>query len=121
MTNIDQKSSFSPFRSAAAKSKYLSFYKMRAMKWSVSFEEKMFHTSFGETYVRICGPKGAQPLVLMHGGGDNSSSWAPNIEPLAQNYRIYAVDAINYIQFFQRLNHAPAISCLDSLRHFSPL
>ncbi|MFA4835321.1 MAG: alpha/beta fold hydrolase [Dehalococcoidia bacterium] len=38
------------------------------------------------------------PLVLVNGGGAASAEndWAPNIEPLAEHYRIYAPDMVGY-------------------------
>ena len=86
---------FFPFKSQKTKTEYYDFHNSRALKWNVSYEEKMYHTSFGQTYVRTCGFVDGEPLVLMHGGGDNSSSWAPNIEALSNNYHVYAIDAIN--------------------------
>ena len=65
------------------------------MQWPIEFEEKMYATSFGKTYARICGPINGEPILLMHGTGDNSTSWAPNIEALSKDYRVYAVDRIN--------------------------
>jgi pimeloyl-ACP methyl ester carboxylesterase len=51
-------------------------------------------TSYGQTFVRMSGPTGAPPLVLLHGGGGNSLQWIPNIEALSKSYRVYAVDNI---------------------------
>ena len=44
--------------------------------------------------MRISGPSGAPPLVLLHGIGANSLQWLPNIEALSEHYRTYAVDNI---------------------------
>jgi pimeloyl-ACP methyl ester carboxylesterase len=51
-------------------------------------------TSYGTTFVRIGGPPGAQPLVLLPGNGANSLCWMFNIEALSACYRTFAVDNI---------------------------
>jgi pimeloyl-ACP methyl ester carboxylesterase len=84
-----------PFRSERAKSEYMDFLNARSMRWPIEYEERTVRTSFGDAYLRACGPAKGPPLLLMHGGGDNSSSWAPNIEALSRRHRCYAVDLIN--------------------------
>jgi len=49
-------------------------------------------TSYGQTFVRISGCDGADPLVLLHGAGSTSLMWVPNIEALSEHYKTYAVD-----------------------------
>jgi pimeloyl-ACP methyl ester carboxylesterase len=86
--------SYHPFRSATAKAQYLKLYDMRAKKWPVESETRFVDTSYGQTFVRMSGPAGALPLVLLHGGGGNSLQWIPNIEALSKSYKVYAVDNI---------------------------
>ncbi len=86
--------SYHPFRSATAKAQYLKLYDMRAKKWPVESETRFVDTSYGQTFIRMSGPAGAQPLVLLHGGGGNSLQWIPNIEALSKSYKVYAVDNI---------------------------
>lgn len=83
-----------PFRSQAAKEQYLKFYEMRAKKWPVESQTRFVDTFYGQTFVRICGPVGAPPLVLLHGAGGDSLQWIPNIEALSESFRVYAVDNI---------------------------
>jgi pimeloyl-ACP methyl ester carboxylesterase len=83
-----------PFRSAEAKEKYLKLYDLRAEKWPVVSESRMVDTSYGRTFVRLSGPAGARPLVLLHGVSGNSLQWLPNIEALSGSFRTYAVDNI---------------------------
>ena len=85
---------YHPFRSDEAKEQYLKVYDMRAKKWPVPSESRMADTSYGQTYVRISGPSGAPPLVLLHGGSGNSLQWMPNIKSLSEFYKTYAVDNI---------------------------
>ncbi len=86
---------YHPFRSAAAKMKYLKLYDQRARKWPVDSYTRLVETTHGVTFVRVSGPIDARPLVLLHGIGGNSLQWLPNIEAFARNYRVYAVDSIN--------------------------
>ena len=51
-------------------------------------------TRFGSTHVNGCGPKGGQPLVLLHGAGLSSIAWYANIAGLSADHRVYAVDVI---------------------------
>ena len=87
-------SEFHPFRSEKLKEQYLDLYETRAKEWPVASETKTVETSFGKTFVRISGPVGAPPLVLLPGGGSNSLLWIPNIEALSKDFRTYALDNI---------------------------
>ena len=58
--------SYHPFRSAPAKAQYLKLYDMRAKKWPVESETRFVHTAYGQTFIRMSGPAGAPPLVLLH-------------------------------------------------------
>jgi pimeloyl-ACP methyl ester carboxylesterase len=83
-----------PFRSAKAKEQYLKQYDARAEKWPVTSETLTVHTSYGQTFVRISGPVGAPPLVLLHGAGGSSLHWSFNVEMLSERFRVYVVDNI---------------------------
>ncbi|MFF2774151.1 alpha/beta fold hydrolase [Streptomyces sp. NPDC058052] len=41
---------------------------------------------------RVAGPAGAPPVVLVHGRGESSLTWAGIVEELAADHRVYAVD-----------------------------
>lgn len=85
---------YHPFKSFEAKEKYLKMYDTRTKEWPIPSEVRIADTSFGETLVRISGPKNAKPLVLLHGVGSNSLAWIPNIGILSKHYKTYAVDGI---------------------------
>ena len=87
-------SEYHPFKSAQLREKFLKAYDQTAEKWPVPSETKMVDTSYGKTFVRICGPTVGKPLVLLHGTGVNSSMWISTIEPLAAHFRVYAIDDI---------------------------
>jgi pimeloyl-ACP methyl ester carboxylesterase len=87
-------SEYHPFKSAELKDKFLKDYAQRAENWPVPSETKMVDTSYGKTFVRICGPTGGKPLVLLHGLGVNSLMWALNVEHISAHFRVYAIDDI---------------------------
>jgi pimeloyl-ACP methyl ester carboxylesterase len=77
-----------------ARAEYLTYYDAMAQEWPVASESLVVETEYGQTYVRISGPAGGLPLVLLPGMGSNSLMWIPNIEALSEHYRTYAVDTI---------------------------
>lgn len=84
-----------PYRSEAARDSYIAYYDALALKrWPVASEEQTVPTSYGQTFVRITGPAGAAPLVLLPGAVATSLMWAPNIRDLSESCRTYAVDQI---------------------------
>jgi pimeloyl-ACP methyl ester carboxylesterase len=85
-------STYYPYRSAEAKERYLSLYELIAKEWPIASESRMVSTTYGETFVRVSGPDGAQPLVLLPGVTATSLLWATNIEGLSRQYRTYALD-----------------------------
>lgn len=92
---MDMTPTYFPYRSAKARDSYFTFYDALAAKeWPVVSEERMVRTSYGETFVRVTGPDGAPPLVLLPGAVSTSLMWAPNIKALSEACRTYAVDQI---------------------------
>ncbi len=91
---LNKMAAYHPFRSTTAKEQYLKLYDMRAKKWPVGSQTRLTDTSYGQTFVRMSGPVGAPPLVLLHGAGGDSLQWIPNIVALSRSYRVYAVDNI---------------------------
>ena len=83
-----------PFKSAAAKVRYLAYYDERAQQWPVDSEASLVETSFGKTFVRVSGPLLAPPLILLPSTSSSSLIWLPNIQALSQQYRVYAIDNI---------------------------
>lgn len=85
---------YHPFKSPSARDKYLKAYDDTEKFWPVPSESKMVNTSYGRTLVRISGPEGAPPLVLLHGMGCSSLMWLPQIKELSKDYRAFAIDDI---------------------------
>lgn len=63
----------------------------------VDAETIMVETSFGQTFVRVGGPKKAPPLVLIPGDAETSLAWSFTIQALSTDYRTYAFDHVNDI------------------------
>jgi pimeloyl-ACP methyl ester carboxylesterase len=51
-------------------------------------------SEFGVTRVHACGPTGAPPVVLLHGGGATSTAWSAVATALGRTHRMYAPDLI---------------------------
>lgn len=71
---------------------YLLAYDKALMLWEVPYEEKDIKTSYGNAHVIISGPEDGEPLVLLHGMNATSTMWYPNIKPLSEKHRVYAID-----------------------------
>ncbi|WP_416978689.1 alpha/beta fold hydrolase [Streptomyces sp. T028] len=64
-------------------------------KWPADREAVTVPTPFGGTYVNVCGPRDAPPLLLLPGGGGaTSASWFAQAADLARVRRVYAVDLV---------------------------
>jgi pimeloyl-ACP methyl ester carboxylesterase len=92
--NQEDQHDFHPFKSQKGKETFLTYYDEKAKEWPVASENKYVTTSFGQTFVRICGPKNAPSLFLIPGDSVTSLDWIPLIESLSKDYRVYALDQI---------------------------
>ena len=88
------KESYHPFRSQQAKETYLAYYDEHSKRWPIASETKIVKTSFGQTFVRVGGPKDGLPLVLLPGDSENSLAWIPVIAALSAEFRTFALDHI---------------------------
>ncbi len=91
--NIDRQD-IHPFKSQKAKETFLTYYDERAKEWPIDSETMYVNSSFGQTFIRICGPKDGPSLVLLPGDSVTSLDWMPLIGNLSKDYRIYALDQI---------------------------
>lgn len=84
-----------PFKSAEAKEQWIHYQNEREKAvWPENSDSVYVDTSFGKTFVRICGLESAPPLVLLHAGRSDSLMWSESIGPFSEKYRTYAVDTI---------------------------
>ena len=83
------------YRSEGARDECFAYIDAQAKReWPVVSDSRTVPTSFGPTFVRISGPPGAFPLILLPGIATSSLMWTPNIEALSGAFRTYAVDRI---------------------------
>ncbi|MEM7331857.1 MAG: alpha/beta hydrolase [Chloroflexota bacterium] len=106
---------YHPFRSEEAKINYLSRYDERAKSWPIPSDSRMVDTAYGQTFVRISGPRTAPPLVLLPGAGSTSLQWILNIEALSQQFRTYAVDSLINTGCVGRSIYTRAITTADDV------
>lgn len=88
---------YHPFRSEEGRERYIAYYDAASRKWPVPSETTLVPTSYGRTFVRISGPAGGPPLVLLPGGGSSLLMWAPNAAALSKRHRVYAIDRLGDI------------------------
>lgn len=84
-----------PFRSEAAKRRYLERYNERAAAWPVPSEERIVDTSFGRTFIRVSGHGAAPPLIMLPGVGSPGLLFSANVASLSQHFQTIAVDNIH--------------------------
>lgn len=82
------------YKSDKVREKALVCYENILSEWPVLFESCHIMTSFGETSMLVSGIPNAKPLLLLHGGGGNSTMWIYNIAELSKHFRVYAIDMI---------------------------
>lgn len=83
-----------PFVSAEAERRYVRRYREEEAHWPVPYESRCLDTPEGRTYLRVSGPEGAPPLVLLPGLTTPSLTWAVNAADWARTHRVYAPDMI---------------------------
>ncbi|MGW3037335.1 alpha/beta fold hydrolase [Streptomyces sp. NPDC001178] len=80
-------------RSAYDMDGFLAAYDKVMAKWPAEREAVTVPTPFGTTYVNMCGPLHAPPVVLLPGGGGATSAcWYAQAADLARTHRVFAVD-----------------------------
>lgn len=85
-----------PFKSAEAKERWIhNIDELAKTSWPEDSDSVYVDTAFGKTFVRICGPESASPLVLLHGAATNSLMWSDCIRAFSEKYTTYAVDTID--------------------------
>lgn len=84
-----------PFKSNAARAKYLERYALRAKAWPVPSEERVVPTSFGQTFVRVSGEGRGKPLLMLPGVGSPGLSLGALAGALSQTRTTYVLDNIH--------------------------
>lgn len=87
-----QKFSDYSFKTKKDKDSYIKAYNKSLKLWNVPYTEEDVKTTFGTAHVILAGPKNGKKLVLLHGMDASSTMWYPNIQALAKDHRVYAID-----------------------------
>jgi pimeloyl-ACP methyl ester carboxylesterase len=72
----------------------MAVYDTLLSNWPTPYTTLTVPTRHGETFVIAGGTEGAPPLVLLHGAGTNSATWAGEFAAYAPFFRLYGVDLI---------------------------
>lgn len=60
------------FKTEAGGREILRRYEQNLAHWPVPAEQLRVPTREGDTFVLVCGPEDAPPLLLLHGSGSNA-------------------------------------------------
>ncbi|MCG6186205.1 alpha/beta fold hydrolase [Maribellus maritimus] len=80
------------FSNPEAKEENQKLYHQKLDELPIRYEFMQIETSYGDTNIVITGPKGEQPLVLLHDSNSCAPAAIETMIDLTQNFRIYAVD-----------------------------
>lgn len=75
-------------------SAFFATYQKAMDLWPIDFQHLFVPTSHGTAHVILAGPSDGKPLVLLHGLHATSAMWYPNVEALAEHYRLFAIDLL---------------------------
>lgn len=82
------------YKSADGANRVEAMYRQVLEQWPVPKIELHLPTCQGETFVLVCGPEEAPPVVLLHGAQANAAVWSPDIALWSKEFRLYAIDMI---------------------------
>jgi len=82
------------YKTEAGKQEILRRYEQALANWPVPAEQLRVPTREGDTFVLVCGPDEAPPLLLCHGSGSNAAMWMGDVTAWAEHFRVHAVDMI---------------------------
>ncbi|WP_144638337.1 alpha/beta fold hydrolase [Bordetella genomosp. 13] len=82
------------YRSAEAAAAVEGKYRGVLKQWPIPKTELHIPTRLGSTFVVICGPESAPPVVLLHGSMANSAAWLPDVALWSTKFRLFAIDMI---------------------------
>jgi pimeloyl-ACP methyl ester carboxylesterase len=80
------------YKSDAGQARASKAYESLCQQITVPFTSRWVNTQVGLTHVLCAGDESAPPLVLLHGQGASAPTWNGQINTLAKDYQIFAVD-----------------------------
>ena len=96
------------YLSEELKTELVEIYAEKVKIWPKGTENIYLETAYGAVHVLACGTKENPPLVMIHAASMGAHSWAENLAPLLDHYRIYSIDNIgegNLSQLNDALNY----------------
>ncbi len=82
------------YTSEQNKQKLIELYNTKQAYWPEGTKDIYLQTKYGEVHVLSCGSPENPPLVMLHAASMGAHSWAENLEPLINDFCIYAFDNI---------------------------
>lgn len=82
------------YKTEAGGQEILRRYEQVLASWPVPAERLRVPTREGDTFVLVCGPEDAPPLLLLHGSGSNAAMWMGDVTVWARHFRVHAIDMI---------------------------
>ncbi|WP_216209189.1 alpha/beta fold hydrolase [Amycolatopsis aidingensis] len=82
------------YKTEAGEREILRRYEQSLANWPIPAEHRRVPTREGDTFVLVCGPVDAPPLVLFHGSGSNATIWMGDVPAWAEHFRVHAIDMI---------------------------
>ena len=82
------------YLSEELKNELMTIYDQKVTSWPENTEDIYIESTYGTVHVLACGNTENPPLVMIHAASMGAHSWAENLGPLIDHYRIYSVDNI---------------------------
>jgi pimeloyl-ACP methyl ester carboxylesterase len=82
------------YLSEEQEAKLMNIYDEKVQEWPADTEDIYIETEYGIVHLLACGSKENPPLMMIHAASMGAHSWAENLEPLLDHYRIYSIDNI---------------------------
>lgn len=76
------------------KEKLIDIYDLKMAEWPENTEDIFIPTEYGKVHCLTCGQLENPPLIMIHAASMGAHSWADNLKPLLDHYRIYSFDNI---------------------------
>lgn len=80
------------YLSETHRERLMEIYDHNLNDWPEDTEDIYIQTDYGKVHLLVCGSKENPPLIMIHAASMGAHSWAENIEPLIDHYRIYSFD-----------------------------
>ena len=76
------------FITEEGKTAVTAYYERILESLSVSYEQLLLPTQYGDTFALISGKAHGQTVILLHGSSMNSAMWIDDIQTLSHYYRV---------------------------------